>query len=77
MYENELTNIQRKFSEYIKTLQLDPSEPPVATVNRPDLAIGKEGVWPVMPPLPVVGVEQTHPELEDLIRRYLAAHYCK
>jgi hypothetical protein len=79
MYESELTNIQRKFVEYIKRIQdaqQGRSGPAIDLADRPDLAIGRDNGYPVMPSRPV-GIQQTKKDLEVLLRRYLTAHYCK
>ena len=78
MYETEITNLQRKLKDYVKNME-DTSRgrqgTVVETLDRPDLAIKTENGYPVMPPVSD-GIDQKKKELEELIRRYLAAHYC-
>jgi hypothetical protein len=79
MYESEITNMQRRFTDYIKSIQEKDQAgagPPIKPVDRPDLAIAREDGLPVMPPK-AVGIQQTKNDLESLIRRYLGEHYRK
>jgi hypothetical protein len=74
MYSDQADDIQRKLLEYTKLLQ-HPNELAVPS-NRPDLDIQTENGFPLMPPL-MENIEQKKDELEELLRRYLNAHYSK
>lgn len=71
--------MQRVLRDYVKTIREEGqgrSRPLIYAPERPDLAIELEQGYPVMPPIPI-GIEQTKPDLEELIRRYLTIHYSK
>ena len=72
MYSDHADDIQRKLLEYTKLLQ-HPTDL-AAPSHRPDLDIQTENGFPLIPPL-VENIDQKKEELEDLLRRYLNAHY--
>ena len=74
MHTDQVQDIQRKLLEYTKLLQ-QPTEVAIP-IDRPDLVIRTHNGLPVMP-MALENGEQKKGELEDLIRRYLNAHYSK
>ena len=76
LYKPEITEMQRRFRDYIKTIEGTPTPPhdTLGSPDRPDLAVALDNGYPVMPPISV-GIEQSKLDLEGLIRRYLTVHY--
>ena len=78
IYANQVDDIQRKMIEYAKLLQRAMATHPVNDSTNPnrraDMEIQTQAGYPVTPPV-IDGVEQRKEELEDLLRRYLNAHY--
>lgn len=78
MYTNQVDDIQRKMIEYTKLITRSLGTHAGTELGKPsmrlDLQIQIQSGYPVIPPAGD-GVPQTKEELEDLLRRYLNAHY--
>ncbi|KAF8816598.1 hypothetical protein BYT27DRAFT_7248035 [Phlegmacium glaucopus] len=78
IFEKQVDDIQRKMIDYVKLLKRPSTNQPIIQSAIPrlrsDLDIQTKDGYPLMPPVDD-NIELKKEELEDLLRRYLNAHY--